>query len=85
MDYLTMHTEEMEPIPFLPIVEIAGDSRVLIENHCGVVQFSTERIGVRVRYGEIQVCGCDLLLRHMTKNKLVITGQVQQLCLLRRG
>ena len=31
-----------EPLPGQPIVEIAGDRRVLIENHFGVKEYSRE-------------------------------------------
>ena len=34
-----------EPLPGQPIVEIAGDRRVLIENHFGVKEYSREKIG----------------------------------------
>jgi len=37
-----------EPIPGVPLVEIAGDRRVLIEHHCGVTQYGRCRISVRV-------------------------------------
>lgn len=85
LEYLSIQSEDVEAIPLLPIIEIAGNQRVLIENHLGVVQFSTEKIGIGVKYGEVLVCGCNLALRHMSKSKLVITGQIQQLCLLRRN
>lgn len=84
LEYLSLQSEDSEAIPLLPIIEIAGDQRALIENHLGVVQFSTQKIGVRVKYGEILVCGCNLALRHMTRSKLVITGHIEELTLVRR-
>ena len=53
LEYLSLQSEDAEAIPLLPIIEIAGDQRALIENHLGVVQFSPEKIGIRVKYGEI--------------------------------
>lgn len=85
LEYLSLQSEDAEAIPLLPIIEIAGDQRALIENHLGVVQFSPEKIGIRVKYGEILVCGCNLSLRHMTKCKLVITGRIEGLTLVRRN
>ncbi len=74
-----------EAIPGQPLVEIAGDSRVLIEHHGGVREYSRERIGVKVKYGFVQVCGSCLELRCMTREQLVICGKIDGITLLRRG
>ena len=74
-----------EPMPGQPIVEIAGDSRVLIENHFGVRGYSRERIVVNVKYGCIHVCGCGLELMRMTREQLVIRGRIDSVTVQRRG
>lgn len=70
-------------VPILPVVELAGDRRVLIEGHAGVVQYLSHCIGVRVRFGQLQICGCDLHLVHMTKERLVICGRIDGITLQR--
>ena len=74
-----------EPLPGQPIVEIAGDRRVLIENHFGVKEYSREHIGVMVKYGVVRVSGCGLELIRMTKEQLVISGRIDCVTLARRG
>ena len=64
-----------EPLPGQPIVEIAGDRRVLIENH----------FGVKVKYGLVCVYGCNLELIRMTKEQLIISGRIDAVTLIRRG
>ena len=66
-----------------PLVEVSDDCRVLIENHKGVKQYSRSEISVAVRYGQIRIIGHCLQLEHMTKERLVITGQIDQVCLHR--
>lgn len=73
-----------EPLPGTPIVEIAGECRVLIERHGGVTEYSRERISVKVRYGMITVCGCGLELTRMTREQLVISGRIDGVQLQRR-
>lgn len=73
-----------EQIPGQPLVELAGDRRVLIEHHQGVREYSRERISVGVRYGLVQVCGSCLELSRMTKDHLVITGCIDCVMLKRR-
>lgn len=73
-----------EPMPGLPLVEISGQCRVLIENHRGVSGYGREQICVRVQYGEIAVRGCGLELAKMSREQLVITGQIDCITLNRR-
>lgn len=73
------------PFPGQPIVEIAGDCRVLIENHLGVMAYSRESILVKVRFGCICVAGCGLELLRMSKDQLIIRGKIEGVTLQRRG
>lgn len=73
-----------ETAPGMPVVELAGDRRVLIEHHKGVTSYSAAEIGVRVSYGEVVVRGECLELTRMTKEQLIITGCIQGIALCRR-
>lgn len=73
-----------EPMPGLPVVELAGDRRVLIERHGGVTEYSSERICVKVRYGAVCISGCGLELTCMTREQLVVTGRIDCVQLQRR-
>ena len=73
-----------ESVPGQPIVEIAGENRVLIECHRGVLAYSRERIQVGVRYGSLCICGCGLELAHMSREKLIICGKIDSVNLQRR-
>ena len=82
---LAEHTDLPGEIPpGMPVVEIAGEGRVLIERHNGMVEYSRERISVRVCYGTVCVCGAGLELSLMTKQLLVISGQINCVQVLRR-
>ncbi len=74
-----------EPMPGLPIAELAGDRRLLIEHHLGVSAYSCEKICVKVKFGLLQVCGCGLELVRMTREQLVIRGRIDAVNLIRRG
>lgn len=76
---------ETEPMPAQPIIELAGDRRVLVENHSGVRAYSSERILINVRFGMVCVCGCGLQLIRMTKEQLVIRGRIDSVSLQRRN
>ena len=65
-----------EYMPGVPLVEIAGGSRVLIENHLGVCAYGKDSISVKVRFGVITVDGTGLALVKMDRYQLVITGNI---------
>ncbi len=71
-------------LPRLPIVEIAGDRRILIENHFGVWEYGRDKISVKVKYGLVTIYGSCLELRQMTKDQLVISGKICSVTLVRR-
>lgn len=72
-----------EPVPGCPLVEIAGESRVLIENHRGVLQYGETNICLRVSYGCVKVHGCNLRLIRMTRQQVIITGRIESVALCR--
>lgn len=74
-----------ETLPTVPVVELAGDCRVLIENHGGVTEYGACRIRVRVRYGQVCITGENLRLSRMTKEQLVISGRIDSITVVRRG
>ena len=63
-------------MPAQPIIEIAGEQRMLVENHRGVSGYSSEKILINVEFGTVCVCGCGLRLFRMTREQLVIRGRI---------
>lgn len=74
-----------ETLPGMSVVELLGDSRVLVEHHRGVREYSRETIGIRLQWGILQVEGVDLELTRMTRHQLIISGVIRQLTVSRRG
>ncbi len=73
------------PLLGLPIIEIAGEQRVLIENHLGVKAYGRDSVLVKVPFGCVRVCGCSLEIQRMTREQLIIQGKIDSVVLLRRG
>lgn len=67
----------------LPIVELAGDRRVLIEYHRGIREYRCDRICVGVCFGLVCVEGQNLEISRMTDCQLVITGRISSVGLER--
>ena len=68
----------------LPLAELTGFNRVLIENHTGVLAYSQEVITVKVSCGSLQINGQNMMLAEMSREQLVITGQIEGVQVHRR-
>lgn len=71
-----------EPVPGQPLVEIAGEHRVLIENHYGVIKYSCNEILAKVSFGYYSITGSGLELLQMTKERLVIGGCIYSVAVI---
>ena len=69
-----------EILPGELLIEVLGKHRVLVENHSGVICYSSTEIKIRSKNGDVCVCGCDLILDQMTKYKLIIIGRISNIC-----
>ena len=67
----------------LPVVEIYGDRRVLIERHHGVCEYCDDKVVVKIKSGDLCVLGCGLQIAEMSKSQLVITGNIHGVTLKR--
>lgn len=63
-------------LPGVPLVEIAGYSRVLVEHHLGITEYSSNSVCLKVKFGSIRVDGCNLVISKMSKEQLVISGLI---------
>ena len=73
-----------ERLPMQTLVELCGDSRVLIEHYSGISEYCTDRISVNVRYGKLGVFGDGLQLRRMSGCQLVICGKIEKIVVTRK-
>lgn len=74
-----------ESLPGIPVVEIAGRGRVLIENHLGVCEYGDCQICVKVKNGQICIQGCRLKLSQMSSAQIVISGRVDSVNFCEKG
>lgn len=65
-----------ELLPGVPLIEITGMCRVLLENHQGVVQYEPELIQVRLGFGSARIRGAGLTITRMSNRQLIVTGAI---------
>lgn len=73
------------PFSPTPLTEVADNKRVLMEYHHGIISFSTNEIRISVRNGYNCVEGKSLELLCISKEKVVISGQIECIRFYRGG
>ena len=71
------------PLPGVPLLELAGSNRVMIENHLGIVAYSDLKICVRTQKCTYTVLGSGLTVTYMSRCQMVICGRIDTIHLER--
>ena len=61
----------------VPVLEMHGDSYLLISGCRHIEEYGEERIGIRTGLGLLSVCGENLTLLNFTCDKMVIEGKIR--------
>ena len=84
LERLTYATElSGAPLPGQTLLELLSDRRILIEHHCGVTEYTCQKIQVKVRFGFLCITGSGLSLTKMSADQLVITGCISSVNVIR--
>ena len=59
-----------------PKLSICGRRRVLVENHCGIVEYTPELVRIAVRRGAVSVHGSGLTIARMTRRRVEVRGMI---------
>lgn len=65
----------------MPRLVLNGNSRMLVENHRGIVEYSQDRLRIRTALGMLIVEGEALTLASMGEQDLMVSGTIHQVLL----
>ncbi|MBD3917957.1 sporulation protein YqfC [Paenibacillus sp. PR3] len=63
----------------LPRVTMIGDRQLYIENHRGVLHFSSDRLRLALSKGELEVTGEDLVIRTIWTEEVFVEGVIKHI------
>ncbi|WP_270172288.1 sporulation protein YqfC [Paenibacillus sp. SYP-B4298] len=69
----------------LPRVTMIGDRQLYIENHRGVLHFTSDLLRLALSKGELEVAGSGLVIRAIWTEEVFIEGQIHHLQLQGQG
>ncbi|WP_028561662.1 sporulation protein YqfC [Paenibacillus pinihumi] len=69
----------------LPRMTMIGNRQLYIENHRGVLQFSSDKLRLALSKGELEVGGSELVIRAIWTEEVFIEGQIDHIQLHGQG
>ena len=62
----------------IPKITMVGNLQLYIENHKGIIEYTTNRIRINTKSGSLRIIGKNLLLKNVVVEEIVIVGEIQQ-------
>ncbi|WP_031513262.1 sporulation protein YqfC [Desulfofalx alkaliphila] len=75
-DFLEIPSDVMLDLPKIVLV---GDLQVFIENHRGIVEYTSEVVRVIVGEGEICINGKNLTIRNIMADEIIVEGKIMNI------
>ncbi|MEX2462404.1 MAG: sporulation protein YqfC [Paenibacillaceae bacterium] len=69
----------------LPRMTMIGNQRIMIENHRGLVHFSSEHLKLAIHNGVLELLGSELMIRTISTEEISIEGQIDAFKYLMNG
>jgi sporulation protein YqfC len=60
----------------LPKVTLIGNLQLNIENHKGIIEYTSNQIRISSNSGMIKIQGNDLYIKTIIKEEIIITGEI---------
>ena len=60
----------------LPKIILLGDVQVFIENHRGIVEYSSDRVRIHVKEYEVVIIGENLRLKNVFTDEIQVEGKI---------
>lgn len=75
-DFLDLPPEAALDLPRLTII---GNSRLLLENHRGIVIYQPDLVKLKLSAGELEIKGTGLILREIKPDAIILEGTVRSI------
>ncbi|GAF26320.1 Flp pilus assembly protein, ATPase CpaF [Moorella thermoacetica Y72] len=63
----------------LPRLTLVGNSRLLLENHRGIVTYKPDLVKLKLTAGELEIKGTGLFLREIKPDAIALEGTIRSL------
>ena len=63
----------------MPRITLIGNKELYIENHCGVLYFSSEQLKLALAKGALEITGQGLVIRNILGQELAVEGVIGEI------
>jgi sporulation protein YqfC len=63
----------------LPRIVLFGDMQVIVENHLGIIEYTSGTVRVSTGVGELVIAGQELTLRAIHQEEIAVEGKIASL------
>lgn len=63
----------------LPRITMLGNMQLLVENHKGIIEYTPERVRLRLEPGELEIAGTGMTLSNLRAEQLLVEGTITML------
>ena len=60
----------------LPRITMLGNQQLLVENHKGIIEYTTSLVRIKLNQGELMILGRDLELSSLQVEQILVEGTV---------
>ena len=63
----------------LPRITMLGNQQLLLENHKGIIEYTSQVVRIKLNSGEIKIQGTKLTLSNLQPEQILIEGTISHL------
>ena len=63
----------------IPHIQLIGNEFIRLENHRGIIEYTSSGMRISTGYGEIKVNGINFIIRKVDQDEIILTGKVRHL------
>ena len=68
-----------ETVSSTPCLRMLGTTQLFIENHKGIIEYSTDTVRLNMDYGSITIEGMKLVLTEMSISTVAVIGKIHMI------
>lgn len=62
----------------LPRITMLGNKQILIENHKGIIEYTSQLVRISLSQGELTVIGAGLMLGNLQQEQILVEGEIRE-------
>ena len=62
-----------------PLLHMSGDTRIHIENHKGIIEYSPDLVRISTSCGVLRIYGKEMLLKELDDTNILVLGRISGL------